>query len=85
MSTWRKLKRWEANLEKGPKTKLIRTLLICFAVSMLAGLTLSKGIYIFQVSATDKMLHEIKESEKLRMNQKIQELRMSLYERNVQK
>ncbi len=85
MDTLHKLKRWETQLERGSKILLIRTLLLFFAVSLFTGFVLSRGVYLYQIRAQEKVIASVKETEKQHMDQKINELRMFLYEQSGQK
>lgn len=80
MDIGRKIARWERQLEKAPKIILLRTLLLYFCLSVVAGFGISAGIRVQQARAREKQVQSIREEEKKRMDERLQKLKLSSYE-----
>lgn len=80
MNFWYKLKRWEKNLEQGPRHGIWKMLALVFSVSLAVGVFFSVQLTSYQVRAVDKIAQEIKMTEIIRMDRRLEMLEKLKYD-----
>ncbi len=74
MNIWTKLTRWGSQIEKAPKTVLIRVLMLFFSGSLVIGVFISLGIHAWQAKAYDETVHDIQLTEIKSMDARLEQL-----------